>query len=150
MSVQRIPVSRPLRVAVLLFAGMAVLFTACAPFVPGIDLVVLLGAGWTYCLLLALFGVGLGLACLGPAFRWWILSSAVALLSMAALWLLQRFGPDSLLRILPGTAHGLLAVWSAWLLVGMVVAISGWIRYARWYWSEGAAEPPPPPAHPPA
>ena len=134
MPVQRILVSRPLRIAVLLFAGKAALFTACAPFVQGLDLVLFLGAGWAYCLLLALFGVGLGLACYGLAFRWWILSGAIPVLSMAGLWLLLRFDPDSFLRILPGAARGLLAVLSAWLLVGMVVAGSGWVRYARSYW----------------
>jgi hypothetical protein len=120
---------------------MAALFAAGAPFVPGVDLVLFFGAGLAYSMFLALFGVGLGLAYPSPAVWWWILSGAVPVVGMAGLLLLSRSDPDIFFRILPGAARGLLAVLSVWLLVGLVVASSGWVRYARWYRSASGGQP---------
>jgi hypothetical protein len=123
--------SHPLRAVALLFAGMAALVVACAPFVPEVAPLLFLGAGLPYCLSLALFAVGLVLALPSRAVCWWLLSGVVPLLGEAGFWLLLRSDPDTLWRVFPHAVHGLLAVLGAWLLAGLAVAGSGWVRYMR-------------------
>ena len=140
MLVQPPLVSRPLRLATVLFAGMVTLFAAGAPFVTGVDTVLFLGAGSAYCLFLALLGVGLALACRERAYWWWILSRTVLpmLVAMAGIWLLLPPDPETFFQV-PSALRGLQVVIGAWLAVGLMVAEFGWVQYARW-WSASASD----------
>jgi hypothetical protein len=69
----------------------------------------------------------------GRPFRWWILSGVVWQLGMVGFWLWLVLGPDpdTFFRVLPWVTRGLLAVLAAYLLAGLVIAGSGWVRHIR-------------------
>jgi hypothetical protein len=138
---RRLLLTHPLRAVAILFAGMAALFAACAPFVP-IDPVRFLGGGLAYCLLLSLFAVGLVLACPGRLLHWWVLFGTVPWLGAISFWLsLRSLSAETNFRMLSGAARGLSALLLIYLAVGSVVSGSGWIQYIRWHRSASHAEP---------
>jgi hypothetical protein len=131
MSGQPFALVRPVRSAGLLFAGLVALFAACAPFIEEVDPVVFVLGGAAYSLLLALFGVGLGLALPSRLVLSWLLSGVLPLLVTAGIWLAVRFDPEFLFRAPAAVYRGLLGVLWGWLLAGCAVAGWGWVRYIR-------------------
>jgi hypothetical protein len=128
--VQRVVLGRPIRAAVLAFAGMAVLLIVCAPFVREVDSFLFLGAGLPYCLPLAVCAVGLQLAPSRPV-RCWFLSGVFLTLPVAGFlcWLLLGPEPDTFLWVFPWVAGGLFALLCAYLLAGLGLAGWGWLRF---------------------
>lgn len=127
MPVQAPILSRPVLATALAFGSMVALFAVCTP-PPGVDPVKFFGGGVAYSLFLSLFAVGLALAGRRPV-RWWILSGVVPLIGMKGLWLWLALGPDldSFFRVLPWVS----AVLAAYVLAGLVIAGSGWVRHIR-------------------
>jgi hypothetical protein len=132
VSVQAPILSRPVLAAALTFGGLVALFAVCTPLVPGVEPVEFFGVGVAYSAFLSLFAVGLMLAS-RRAFRGWILSGMIPLIGTVGFWLWLVLGPDqgSLFRLLPWVSGGLLGLLAAFLLAGLVLAGSGWVRRGR-------------------
>jgi hypothetical protein len=118
---------------------MVSLLVICAPFGPAVDLLSYFLLGPAYCLFLALFAVGLGLATPSRILVWWLLSFLVPLLvivdSLLSFWVC----PEVFLSTPPAVFLGLLGVLGAWVLASCAVAGSGWVRYVRWHRSARGA-----------
>jgi hypothetical protein len=132
MSQQPLILSHPLRVAAGLFVGLARPVVACAPFIDGIEPAAFLGPGLAYCLLLALFGVGLALAVPSRLVCWWLAASVIPLLGISAFGVLVWSSPAALLDLPTALMRGLQAITSGWVAGGCAVAGWGWVRYLRW------------------
>jgi hypothetical protein len=125
--------SRPVRLATWGYAALIAWITIFAPLIPDVDPVEYFFTGLAYCLILDLFVVGLMLAG-RRAFQWWIFAATIPVVGGFSVWLLLLAEPSTLFQILPWLAGGLLAITSVYLLVGLVIAGTGWARYIRGYW----------------
>src|SRR5262249_22980901 len=115
-------VFRPVRIAVLLLAVLAVYFGCFAPLIDGFCVLVFLKIGLPYCLFLALFAVGFLLASRSRVVWFWIISGTVPSLGMVGLSLAFWLAPFDFLRAVRFATIVMLILIGLWLGVGGMVA----------------------------
>jgi hypothetical protein len=131
------PLLRPVRAAVWLFSGIAVLIAVSIPFVPVEHPELVLPLGLGYSLVLSVFGVGVGLAAHSRILLWWMAMGPLLFVAMFAFTLLLRPDPQTVMRVAPWALRAMSALLGAWLTLGVAVAGWGWTQYALWRHSAG-------------
>jgi hypothetical protein len=131
MANQALILSRPIRATVIVFAVLAFLIGTCAPFVDGVDAVVVFCIGLPYCVLVSLFAVGFALGSGGAFARWWLLSGIVPLVCVVAFCMWLKSGSNASLDLLPAFAATILTTIGAWLFAGVILACCGWVRFGQ-------------------
>jgi|SRR6516164_3283169 hypothetical protein len=123
--------SHPIRLSLLVFAGLATLVIAGAFFVHTVHPLRYLAFGLPYALFLAVFGVGLALAGTGRLVQLWLIGGPCAVFGTVGLLWWAQSAPEHFFAWLQAVLATMLVILGLYIAAGCGIAISGWVKFVR-------------------